>query len=189
MQRIKNSDFESAEDEIKKISSVLYSIKDAHVFRVPEKYFENIGDKITDKLNGRKAKVIPISSGGKWWKYAAAAVVAGGITIGSLQIFHHESAADNGNQVLTASAIIPDYIKSSLQYKTPEELENGIASLSVDEIASYLETHGNIIDDGTLEKGIDTTGLPDTEDYLMNDNTLNNFINSIDSKSSDTNTP
>lgn len=186
--RIKNSVIESAEDEIKTISPFLYSIKDKNVFRVPGNYFENLSDKITHRLNDNKAKIIPISLGRKWWKYAAAAVVAAGITIGSFQIFNNKPATENGSKVLTASTTIPDYIKLSSQYKTPEELENGIASLSVDEIASYLENHGTIMDDDILAKDIDPEGLPNTEDYLMNDSTLNDFLNTIDSPASNTNT-
>ncbi|HET7119230.1 MAG TPA: hypothetical protein VFI29_22235 [Hanamia sp.] len=178
--RIRNSNIESAEDEIRAISPILFSIKDKNVFTVPENYFENLKGKIIDKLSDREAKVISISSGRKWWKYAAAAVVAGGITIGSWQIFNNRSTTENGDKVLTTSAKIPDYIKLSFQYKTPEQLENGIASLSNNEIATYLEKHGNIMDDDILANDIDPNELPDTKDYLMNDNTLNNFLNAID---------
>lgn len=185
--KIKKEDIQSAKEEIRNISPILYSLKEKNVFTVPHGYFQNLEDSIQAKLNSGKAKIIPLSSVKKWWKYAAAAVIAGVITVGSLQIFNNKPNGDDGNSVLTASMNLPEYIKLSFQYKTPEQLDQGIASLSDDEIASYLENHGNIMDDSMLENGIDTTGLPDTEEYLMNDNTLNNFLNSIDSTSSNTN--
>lgn len=185
--RIKNSKIESAGDEIKAISPVLYSIKNNNVFSVPDQYFEGLKDKITDKLNNKKAKVVSMGSVRNWWKYAAAAVVAGGITVGSWQIFNNRSMTDN-NEALTSSAKTPNYIKLSFQYKTPEQIEDGIASLSDDEIVAYLEKHGNILDDDVLANDIDPKELPNTEDYLVNDSTLNDFLNTIDPKDPKENT-
>ena len=186
--KIKNADVESAEEETRNISPVLFSLKDKNVFKVPRGYFENLGNSIHTKLNSGKAKVIPFSSGKKRWKYAAAAVIAGGITFGTFQVFNNKSVNNGANKVLTASVNIPDYIKLSFQYKTPEQLDEGIESLSDDEIAAYLVNHGSMMDDDTLAKDIDPNDLPSTEDYLMNDSTLSDFLNTIDTPDSNTNT-
>jgi hypothetical protein len=186
--RIKNEEIESAEEEIKSISPVLFSLKNIEVLQAPLGYFENLGKGVMSKLEDKKAKVISLSAGRKWWKYAAAAVIAGGITIGSFQIYNNSNAPDNNNQIITASADMPAYVRLSLKYNTPEQLNKGIASLSANEIADYLEKHGTIMDDELLTKGIDSTGLPAADDYLINDNTLENFLNTIDVKSSNENT-
>lgn len=186
--RIKNAEIESVEEEIKSISPVLLSLKNINVFQAPLDYFENLDDDIKSKLENNKAKVISIGTGRKWWKYAAAAIIAGGITIGSLQIFKNQNAPDYNKQILTASANMPAYIKQSLQYNTPEQLDKGISSLSDNEIADYLEKHGTIMDDELLTKDLDPTELPDVDDYLINDNTLNDFLNTIDVKSLNKNT-
>lgn len=188
LSRLKNAETESAEQEIKSLSPFLFSLKNSQVLSVPFGYFENLSDNIKSQLNDNKAKVISINTGRRWWKYAAAAVIAGGITFGSLQIFKNQIEPDNSNQMITAAANMPDYIKKSLQYSTPEQLDKGIASLSDNEIADYLESHGSIMDDELLTKDIDTTGLPNTDDYLINDSTLNNFLNTIDENSSNQNT-
>jgi len=177
---IKNT--EDAKEEIKNISPVLFSLKDKSTFTVPEHYFENLSNTIFTKIKVKKAKVISINSSKRWWKYAAAAAVAGIITIGSLQIFNKKSISDNADQIAFASANVPDYIKLSFQYKTPQQLDNGIASLSDADIVNYLQQHGNVLDDDLISNNIDTTELPDAVDYLINDNTLNNFLKMDNSK-------
>lgn len=171
---IKNT--EDAKGEIKNISPVLFSLKDKSTFTVPEHYFENLSDTIFTKIRPKKAKVISINSSKRWWRYAVAAVVACIITIGSLQIFNKKSISDNGDQIAFASTNKPDYIKLSLQYKTPQQLNNGIASLSDADIVNYLQQHGNVLDDDLISNNIDTTELPDAADYLINDSTLDNFL-------------
>jgi hypothetical protein len=173
--------------EIESISPLLFSLNEKNVFTVPDNYFENFNDVISSKLNNSKAKIFSINKERKWWKYAAAAVITGGVLIGALQIFNNQSRQDN-NQLMTASANIPGYIKLSLKYNTPEQLDKGIASLSANDIAEYLEKHGSVMDDGILTKDVDTTGLPSADDYLLDDNTLNNFLNAIEINGSIKNT-
>ncbi|MEO9021687.1 MAG: hypothetical protein ABI237_09480 [Ginsengibacter sp.] len=188
LEKVKSTADNTAE-EIKFISPLLYSLKSNNVFTVPENYFEELSTQITGKLNHKeKAKIISIHPGKKWWKYAAAAVITGVIVISSLQIFNHNTLKDP-DSVITASVNIPDYIKLSFQYNTPEQLNEGIASLSDDEIARYLEKSGNITDDEQLSAGIDTQGMPSPDDYLMDENTLNNYLNMINAQNLDKNTP
>ena len=179
LSKIKAEKNESATEEIKALSPALFYLKEENTFAVPENYFDNLSDKILDKINGGKTKVISISSARKWWKYAAAAVVAGVIAISSLQIFNHTSNSNN-KEIITASVSIPDYIKESSQYKTPEKLNQGIASLSDDEIVNYLETTGSILDEETITKNLDAKELPNADDYLIDENTLNNFLKKTD---------
>lgn len=171
---IKNT--EDAKGEIKNISPVLFSLKDKRTFTVPEHYFENFSDNVFKKIKPKKSKVISINRSTRWWRYAAAAVIAGIIIIGALQIFNKKSISDNAGQISLASANVPDYIKLSFQYKTPAQLDNGIASLSDGDIVNYLQQHGNVLDDDLISNNIDTTELPDAADYLINDSTLNNFL-------------
>ena len=176
--RIKEEKTGSAADEIKSISPALFYLKEEPVFAVPEDYFDDLSDQILDKIKGEKAKVISISSARKWWKYTAAAVVAGAVTVSSLQLFHHNSVSENPKETITASATIPGYIQQSSKYKTPEELKAGIASLNDEEIVNYLESTGSILDEETITKNLDTKELPDENDYLIDENTLNKFLNS-----------
>jgi hypothetical protein len=177
LSKIKNDTLESAMEEIRQISPSLHYLKEENVFTVPENYFENLSNRILDKIDHKNAKVVSINRLQKSWKYAAVAVIAGVVAISSLQIFNQKS----GKEKIAAS-----YIQLSEQYKTPQKLNEGIASLSADEIAKYLEKTGTVLDEDALIKDTDTTNLPSTTDYLTNENALNNFLNSINSESTNT---
>ncbi len=176
--KIKNVD---SREEIQNISPVLFSLRDKDTFRVPAGYFENLNSSVFNKIDSGRAKVVSIY-GKKWWKYAAAAAVAFLVIIGSLQFFNNKGATDDNTKIASVSANLPDYIKLSFQYKTPEQLENGIASLNDTDIVAYLEQHGNVLDDEQINNSIDVDELPDAEDYLLNDNTLNDFLKMTDAR-------
>src|SRR6185437_1446659 len=177
--RIKQED-KSADDEIKSISPALHYLKEEEVYSVPDEYFNNLSNKILYKINHQNAKVVSFASAKKWWKYAAAAVITGIITITSLQFF-------NKPQYIT-SANMPGYIQMAAQYKTAKELDKGISSLSDNDIANYLEKNTTILDDEALTSNTDTTGLPAPDDYLLDDNALNNYLQKISAQGTITNT-
>ena len=152
----------------------MHYLKEEQVFTIPENYFDNLSNRILDKIHPKKAKVISIKSSQKWWKYTAAAVIAGVLAISSLQIFNQKT----GKEKIAAS-----YIQVAQQYKTPQKLDEGIASLSADEIAKYLEKTGTVLDEDVLIKDTDTTNLPSAADYLTDENALDNFLNRINSES------
>ncbi|MEO9005244.1 MAG: hypothetical protein ABI288_10925 [Ginsengibacter sp.] len=184
--KIKNNPTTSnADDEIRNISPLIHSLKEKKVFNIPSAYFESLSNRIVNKVKPDRAKVFSLSTSEKWWKFAAAAMIAAIISIWALQLFNNKKA-DNSSTQLAAndSKSLPAYIQDADQYKTPEELTRGIASLSDDEIAFYLEHHGNIMDDYLLTKDIDTKELPEATDYLIDENTLNNFLKHIDDQTS-----
>ena len=174
LSKIKKEASETATEEIKEISPALHYLKEEQVFTIPENYFDNLSNRILDKIHPKKAKVISIKSSQKWWKYTAAAVIAGVLAISSLQIFNQKT----GKEKIAAS-----YIQVAQQYKTPQKLDEGIASLSADEIAKYLEKTGTVLDEDVLIKDTDTTNLPSAADYLTDENALDNFLNTINSES------
>ncbi len=183
--KIKSGEAEDVNQELKTLSPVLFLLKGKNVFTVPLDYFENISDKVISKLNRKPAKIISISKAKNWWKFVAAAVLTGAIAISSLQIFNSSPNMQKSNSVVTESGSLPGYIQSSFQYKTPEQVDEGIATLSDDEIIKYLEKHGNILDNEILLNGVDTKELPATTDYLTDDNALSNYLNKIDDKNPD----
>lgn len=158
---------------------LLLSLKEKNVFTVPKGYFENIATEISEKISGENnGKVVSINRGkvvsmkSTWWKAAAAAVIAGVVAVSSYFVM------DN-----PAPAVQTSYVSSANEYKTPEQVNVAIASLSDDEIADYLEDHGNILDNDLLIKDVSTQGLPSPEDYLLDDNALNNYLNEIGASS------
>lgn len=188
LSKIKNSEAQIEEEELINSFPVLYSLKGKNVFSIPPNYFQDLESIILNKINNKpEAKVVSIQS--KWWKYAAAAVVTGVIAVSSLFIFSDHSKVTVNTTASVTSTKIPDYIQSSFKYKTPEQVDEGIASLSDDEIIRYLEKHGSIIDNDLLTKGVDVKELPSTNDYLTDENTLNDYLQKIDAKNANQNTP
>ena len=190
--KIKNADTAavSAEDETKNISPLLHSLKDQQVFNVPEGYFHTLNEQVLSKIKPKSAKVVSLYSRKKWLRYVAAAMITLLVGIGALQLFNSKDSHDKIAPTQLAknySENMPAYMQDAIKYKTPEQLNNGLASLTDDEIVTYLEHHGNIMDDYLLTKDIDTKGLPDATEYLIDENTLNNFLNQIDAQSSNEN--
>jgi len=171
LSKIKMQKNESASEEIKSLSPALHYLKEEQTFTVPENYFDNLSERILDRINNRRTKVVSISSVQKWQKYAAAAVVAGVIAISALLTINHKSS---NNEV--ASKNVPGYVKEASQYQTAEELNEGISSLSDDDIVNYLQSTGNILDEETITKNLDAKDLPTPDEYLIDENALNNFL-------------
>jgi hypothetical protein len=181
--KIKSQSEEQINNESEELSHLLFSLKDKNVFSVPENYFENLSDTILNNLNLNKksAKIISMSRARSFWKYAAAAVVTGAIAVSSLQIFNSSPDMKKNNSVVTESSGLPDYIQSSFQYKTPEQVQAGISALSDDAIVKYLQKNGSVLDNEPLTNVNDesTNGLPAETDYLTDDNALNNYLDAI----------
>ncbi len=179
LNRIK-AETQNDEEELQQISPVLYSLKGKNPFTVPEDYFEKLSGKVMRKLKPEPAKIIPFNKVKAYWRYAAAAVITGGIAVSSLQIFNSSPDMRKSNSVVTESSGLPPYMQSAMQYKTAEQVQQGISSLSDDEIAKYLEKHGNMLDNDALVKDINTKSLPAATDYLTDDDALDNYLNTID---------
>lgn len=154
-------------DELEERFSLLDDLKNKNVFTVPTGYFNELSEQIIAKTRLKEpAKVISIG-GYKWWKYAAAAMIAGIILISGFFMFN------SGNKQVS------QYLAASKQYQTSAQIEHGIASLMDDDIINYLETHGNITDNEMLLENIDTDVLPAELDYLKDENTLDKYLHKI----------
>jgi len=177
---------ESPTEEIRSISPALHYLKDENVFDIPEGYFDDLSSRILNKIKESNTKVVSINSSRNWWKYAAAAAVAGIITIFSFQLFTTKNP--NNNHLIANSSRMPEYIQLASQYKTDKEINQGIATLSDEEITNYLEKNTTILDDETLINNTDTKELPTPDDYLIDDNALNNYLQKINAEGVNKNT-
>lgn len=185
LSRIKEEE-EDADSEIKSLSPALHYLKEEELYTVPEGYFDNLSDRILNKVKGQNSKVVTFHSVKKWWKFAAAAVITGIITITSLQLFKTDT--NSSGSIAASSANLPAYVHLASQYQTPKQLDRGIASLTDDEIAKYLQKNTTILDDETLVKNTDMKELPTPDDYLLDDKALDNYLQKINVESSDKNT-
>ena len=177
---------QSAIEEIRSISPALHYLKDENVFDIPEGYFDDLSSGILNKIKESNTKVVSIRSSRNWWKYAAAAAVAGIITIFSFQLFTTKNP--NSSHIIANSPRMPEYIQLASQYKTDKEINQGIATLSDEEITNYLEKNTTILDDEALINNTDTKELPTPDDYLIDDNALNNYLQKINAEGVNKNT-
>lgn len=170
LNKIKSAE-QSPAEELKALSPMLYSIQNENVYTVPAGYFKNIENTILHTVNPPKAKIvefkkIPI------WKYAAAAIATGVIALSSLITFNSSrQPADKTLQVAVSTSI-----KTAAQYKNEQQINAAIATLSDDDIIKYLEKTGTDNDNETLASGIDAKSLPRVQDYLANENILQQYL-------------
>ncbi len=176
LNKIKDSEIDAAQ-ELRKLSPMLYSIQNEKVFNVPTGYFQNLPDNILNKISDRQqAKIIPFKRKDSVWRMAAAAVVTGIIAVSSLMVFNKPKT--NIDESVSA------FVQEAAQYKNNQQVNAGIASLSDDEIIKYLEKTGNDIDSEILTANIDESTLPEQKDYLLNEHTLDTYLNDINKKDS-----
>lgn len=168
--------------ELRALSPMLYSIQNENVFEVPVGYFRNLQDDILGKVITKpQTKVVEIKKRNTVWKYAAAAVLTGVIGLSSLMIFNTspQSAVSKTNELSVSSSI-----QTASQFKNEQQINAAIATLSDDEIIKYLEKTGNDADNEVLTSSIDEKVLPAQKDYLLDEQTLDTYLNNIDKKGS-----
>lgn len=84
--------------------------------------------------------------------------------------------------VISGVKNIPSFVLDANQFKNEQQLNEGIASLSDDEIIKYLEVTGTNADDDVLAIGIPEKELPAQQDYLLDDKTLDTYLDRVYSK-------
>ncbi|CAN5200670.1 hypothetical protein BH20BAC1_BH20BAC1_14070 [soil metagenome] len=165
---------ESALDEIEKISPLLAKLQNINVFHVPFGYFKTVAGSIVKNVRPAAGKIVAMKPRKTWFHVAAAAVVAGIIAVSSLQLFKNTTPEKQISAVIVS--------ENDFSFATSKQINEGIASLSADEIVKYLEKNGNIMDNDLLITNTDVSEMPDETDYLKNENTLNLYLDKIDSQ-------
>lgn len=172
LQKIKQFDNAEANHELKQLSPLLYSAKNKNVFTSPDKYFENFADNILNVVKPSAKVVVMNKKRSIVWNMASAAMVAGIMAVSALWVNNNSSQQTS----LVNDKNISLNIKDALQYKNEQQVDQGIANLSDGDIIKYLETTGSTADDEALASGLQEKDLPDEQDYLTNENTLQNFL-------------
>ena len=98
MQAIQNHpDYQTSKEELQSISPLLNSLNKRPVYSVPDGYFENFKSEAEQEKSG--ARVIS-TAGRKWYRYAAAAVVAGIIALAGLMIYKNNHGKDGVDKTI-----------------------------------------------------------------------------------------
>ncbi|MEP6615646.1 MAG: hypothetical protein ABJA57_03665 [Ginsengibacter sp.] len=152
---------------------LLQSLKNDHVFDVPDQYFHQLPAAIMARIDPQRSRVTGLKRK-TLWNYAVAASITGLMAISSLLVVDKNPSLP-GNQVAGRSSV--PAIQASYQYKTEEQIMEGITTLSNDDIIKYLETTGSDADNEALASGVTEQGLPEQTDYLQNEKTLDAYLN------------
>lgn len=161
--RIKN---ENASDELRALSSMLYSIQNENVFETPQGYFENLSDEVMAKVKPEQAKVVIMKRRTSTiFKYAVAAAFTGVMALG---VFKFTAPASKTE--------LPEYVTAGLKI---ENIDQELAKISDEEIVKYLEASGSDVNAAIVANSVDDNQLPSEEDYLMDEKALEKYLNSI----------
>ena len=161
-------------------ANILDTISRRNVLSVPEGYFETFASRLLEKLNNNsRARVISFQKNSSVFRYAAAAVIGLAI-LGTSYFLINNNAKKNNSFAVVTKKTVPD--PAAAQYNSLKKFNEGIASLSDDEIIAYLETHGNILDNDQIINDADDTALPDALDYLTDDRALDKYLKKINAE-------
>ncbi len=175
LQKIKGLEIDNASQELKQLSPMLYAVQNENVFSVPAGYFDSLPGTIFNGLQPLiPAKVIAIKKRSLFRNYAVAAVLTCVMAISALWIINKPVT------VTSESKNAPAYVSDAGEFKNEQQLNDGIASLSDDEIIKYLEVAGTNADNDVLVAGIPEKELPSEQDYLLDEKTLETYLERID---------
>lgn len=112
-------------------------------YAVPANYFDDLPGLMLGQVNEPKTKVVPLFRR-RWMQTAAAAMVAGSLIVGGLQIFKNKPAQDKAatTTVDTASTLIAETkarIQPEIKKVSTEDLQNFVKSIPVTTNASSKE--------------------------------------------------
>jgi hypothetical protein len=165
--KIKAQENESAADELRKLSPMLYSIQNENVFQIPRSYFDRLAERITEHVNPQQTKVVKMDRrGSAFMKYAVAALFTGVMALG---VFKFTATKQTDIE-------LPEYVKEGLKVK---DVDKEISKISDEEIVKYLEASGSDVKTALLASSIDENELPSQEDYLLDEKALDKYLNSI----------
>jgi hypothetical protein len=87
---------------------------------------------------------------------------------------------NSGNQSLDnkpAGSAVASSIQTASQFKSEQQVKAAIATLSDEEIIKYLEKTATDLDSEILTTSIDANELPAPNEYLLDENTLDSYLN------------
>lgn len=155
--------------ETHNISELVAGIGNRNIYTVPQDYFETLKVALN---NTKTAKVVSIKSRFATFKYAVAAVVTGIIGLSVFFVLNNtpvKPSAETAAVMIEANEII----------KT-NSFDKELASISDDAIVAFLESKGQNVEAALVASLTDDKILPDATDYLINENTLNDVLKTID---------
>jgi hypothetical protein len=165
-----------AMSELKELSSLLYRIRHTKVYDVPSGYFDTVPVNIVSLVRTTPAKVIRLPKRKSILRYAAAAVITGVMALGVYKYAEKPSVLETpaGVNYVTINASIEKGKNMS-----EEQFNEAMNNLTKEDIAKYLEKNGTDYDMSLLTPSIDDDELPKIDEYLLDEKTLENYLDKI----------
>lgn len=158
-----------ADDEV---AGILPDVKSLQPFTVPQGYFDNLSRDILSKIQSEQgARLVTMPKRRRFiLKYAVAAMLTGAVALGVYKIAN-------------TTAVLAPVIEQGIAIAADDSKFNEtLNNLNEEDIAKYLEKNGSEADMAVLTSGLDESELPDQDEYLTDEKTLENFIETISSK-------
>ena len=167
-----------AEEELKLSSSLLHNIKQTKTYKTPANYFNELPINLLKKINVSSVKVVKISRFRKVFKYAAAAVIAGAISLG---IYKYTNTPFSNKNTSVSYAMLTPAIEKG-KGMNEQQFNEELNFLSNKDISTYLEKNGSEDDIALIILDLKENDLPNKDDYFLNLKTLDNYLDSINLK-------
>lgn len=177
LDKIKASQKDIAMEELEEGSPLLRSVQHINIFDLPQGYFDTVSVDVLNAVKASPAKVVGMPKLRLFTKYAAAAIITGAMALGAYK-YIDKPAAVNIEPVAVAAAKIDSTIQQE-KGMNEQQFNEALNNLTKEDITSYLEKNVSEEDMSLLISNVGEIGLPEKDDYLLNEKTLNNYLDKI----------
>lgn len=156
------------------IAPALTNISKVATYTVPTGYFEQLAGSILAKKD-TTAKVVSMKSRATAWRYAAAAAIT---AVMAVSVWF----ALNNNQDLTNGTITAAVKQEAEKILVNNSFEQEMSTVSDAAIVEFLESKGQNVEAALVASYTDVedeTKLPDATDYMMNEHTLDELLETL----------
>lgn len=163
-----NNENSNAKYEMQEISPVLAALSKVNCYSVPAGYFSELPATIIASIpKDQPAKVINMRKMPAMVRYLIAAAFTGLIGFSIFSMFTNNNKPAINSQVMAeANSIVAN-----------GTFDAELSTLSATDIENYLQESGHDPDAAVAAAAINDNNLPDQLDYLLNENTLDDYLN------------
>lgn len=159
----------SVAEELKNLSPALSAIGNANVYTVPKDYFEQLSVPSFEA----PAKVVEMKKRTGFIRYMAAAAITGIIGLTVINI------ADKQPGSTAPVAISEQVMAEANNIIKNKSFDAELNTISDADIEKYLTDNGQNVNAALVASATDEVNLPSALDYIVDDNTLDNFLNKM----------